>query len=181
LPASSSDWTDRPVTLPPGRARLATRPLATGSPALANTMGIIAVACLYARACGVPEATITSTLRRTNSAAIWAKRSARPSDQRYSIVMVRFSIQPSSCNRWVKAATNSLSAERVLWPENPITRSLPGCARAASGHAVAPPTSEMKLRRLMGRPQSRGRKLPHRYVMRTPLCTTEGRPSRDGL
>src|SRR6516165_514314 len=46
------------------------------------------------------------------------------------------------------------------------------CARAAIGHAAAPPRTLRKLRRLMGRPQSRGGKLPHRYAMRTPLCVT---------
>jgi hypothetical protein len=29
---TSGNWFDRPVTLPPGRARLATRPVLTGSP-----------------------------------------------------------------------------------------------------------------------------------------------------
>jgi hypothetical protein len=118
---------------------------------LANTIGMTDVACFAARTCGVPEVTMTSTLSRTNSAAIWTKRSARPSDQRYSIVMVRPSIQPSSRSRCVKAATNSLSAERVLWPENPTVRSFPGCcARAVSGHTAAPlPSSVMKSRRLI--------------------------------
>ena len=134
------------MTLPPGCPRLATRRLATGSPTLANTIGMTDVACFVARTCGVPEVTMTSTLSRTNSAAIWTKRSARPSDQRYSIVMVRPSLQPSSRSRCVKAATNSLSAERVLWPENPMVRSFADCcARAASGQATAaPPSSVMK-------------------------------------
>jgi hypothetical protein len=33
------------VTLPPGRAKLSTKPLPTGSPAIAKTMGMTAVAC----------------------------------------------------------------------------------------------------------------------------------------
>ena len=33
LTSNIADWFDRPVTLPPGRARLATRPVPTGSPA----------------------------------------------------------------------------------------------------------------------------------------------------
>jgi hypothetical protein len=44
LPASSFASVARPVTLPPGRARLATRPLPTGSPAVANTIGMTDVA-----------------------------------------------------------------------------------------------------------------------------------------
>ena len=37
-----------PVTFPPGRARLATNPVATGSATDGMTMGIVAVACLAA-------------------------------------------------------------------------------------------------------------------------------------
>src|SRR5262249_44848046 len=37
LAARSVCWTDKPVTLPPGRDRLSTSPLATGSPAAAKT------------------------------------------------------------------------------------------------------------------------------------------------
>ena len=42
--AGVGDLEDRPVTLPPGRARLATRPVPTGSPATANTIGMSDVA-----------------------------------------------------------------------------------------------------------------------------------------
>jgi hypothetical protein len=52
---------------------------------------------------------------------------------------------------------------------NPTTGTADCCARAASGHAAAPPTSVMKSRRLMGpAPQVRGRRLP----------TCAGGPSR---
>ena len=63
-------WADRPVTLPLGRARFSTSPLPTGSPADANTIGMTDAACFAARTDGVPCVTITSTLSRTNSAAI---------------------------------------------------------------------------------------------------------------
>jgi hypothetical protein len=50
-------------------------------------------------------------------------------------VTVRPSIQSSSRSRCVKAATHSLAAERVLWPENPMVGSFFACcARDASGH-----------------------------------------------
>ncbi len=39
-----------PVTLPPGRARLATKPAATGSPMLTITMGMVVVALFAANA-----------------------------------------------------------------------------------------------------------------------------------
>src|SRR5260370_10910235 len=45
LPARLTAWSDSPVTLPPGLARLATKPLATGSIATAKTMGMTDVAC----------------------------------------------------------------------------------------------------------------------------------------
>jgi hypothetical protein len=38
--------------LPPGRARLATRPSWTGSPATPNTIGIVAVVALATRVAG---------------------------------------------------------------------------------------------------------------------------------
>ena len=54
---------DRPVTLPPGRARLATSPVPTGSPAEAKTIGIVDVAFLTDMVAAVPAVTMTSTLR----------------------------------------------------------------------------------------------------------------------
>src|SRR5262249_18258976 len=59
-----------PVTFPPGRAKLATSPVCTGSvvrPAI--TIGIVFVAFLAARAMPELSATMMSTCRRTNSAA----------------------------------------------------------------------------------------------------------------
>src|SRR5215467_16343175 len=53
---------ENPVTLPPGRARLATKPAATGSPMLVITMGIVVVALLAANAGTADETTIRSTL-----------------------------------------------------------------------------------------------------------------------
>src|SRR5215468_4009066 len=46
-----------------------------------------------------------------------------------------------------------LAGDRV--DMKPITGIAGCCARAASGHAVAPPSSDMKVRRLIGRPSSR--------------------------
>src|SRR5262249_36975718 len=64
-----------PVMLPPGRLRLLTNPGATGSPPIANTMGIVVVAPFAANAAGVPLiAAITVTFRLTRSAASAGKR-----------------------------------------------------------------------------------------------------------
>src|SRR5215472_4907429 len=45
---SSDNIWDTPVTLPPGRERLRTRPAATGSPLEPITIGIVVVACFAA-------------------------------------------------------------------------------------------------------------------------------------
>ena len=50
-----------PVTLPPGRLRLATRPSLTGSLPVAKTIGIVVVAALAAIAEEVSCAAITAT------------------------------------------------------------------------------------------------------------------------
>jgi hypothetical protein len=55
--------------LPPGRARLATKPAPSGSFAAENTIGMTDVAC-FAAGTPAPAVKMTSTLRRTNSAAI---------------------------------------------------------------------------------------------------------------
>src|SRR5262245_57663712 len=65
-----------PVTLPPGRLRLGTRPSATGSPPVTKTIGMVVVAAFAASAGGVPvTATITVTSRRTRSANSAGNRS----------------------------------------------------------------------------------------------------------
>ncbi len=65
-----------PVTLPPGRLRLATRPSLTGSSPITKTIGIVAVADLAASTAGAPPiAAIAATLRPASSAAIVGKRS----------------------------------------------------------------------------------------------------------
>jgi hypothetical protein len=103
------------------------------------------VACLAAMIAAVADVTMTSTLRRTNSAAISSKRSVRLSAQRYSIATVRPSIQPSSCNRRTKAATHWPWDEGVPATRNPMVGIFAGCcACAASGHAAAAPPSATK-------------------------------------
>src|SRR5262249_39066757 len=63
LPARSVDCSDRPVTLPPGRARVATKPVPTGSAANAMTIGMTDVAFFAAITGSAECVTITSTLR----------------------------------------------------------------------------------------------------------------------
>jgi hypothetical protein len=79
--------TDSPVMFPPGRARLATRPVATGSTTAAMTTGFVRVASLATRIAGTAAVTMTSTLSRTGSAASPGTRSYFPSAHRDSIAM----------------------------------------------------------------------------------------------
>jgi len=69
---------ESPVMFPPGRARLATNPLRTGSGSAAITIGIVAVASRAAPMVR-PRATMTFTGMRTSSAASADKRSRFPS------------------------------------------------------------------------------------------------------
>jgi hypothetical protein len=58
-----------PVTFPPGRARLATSPLPTGSLTSDMTIGIVLVACWAAWVAAPLIATMTSTFERTRLVA----------------------------------------------------------------------------------------------------------------
>jgi hypothetical protein len=72
----------------PARPReAATSPAVTGSAPLLKTRGIVLVAFFAAYAEGVDIATITSTLRRTNSSARVGRRSILPCADRYSMKM----------------------------------------------------------------------------------------------
>ena len=65
----------KPVRLPPGRAKLATRPSLTGSPTKVKTIGVVEVALFAASVGGEAMVTIKSTLRPTRSAANAGRRS----------------------------------------------------------------------------------------------------------
>ena len=89
--ATSTFNVTAPVTLPPGRFRLATRPSSTGSLLVVKTMGIFEVAAFAMRLAGVLVAAITATPRLTRSAASAGSLSYWPSAHRYSIATLRFS------------------------------------------------------------------------------------------
>jgi hypothetical protein len=92
---------------------------------------------------------MTSTLSLTNSAEISAKRSPRPSAQRYSMLTVRPSIQPSSRIRCTKAEVHVLHPASDPAPKYPMVGSLFVCWAAAVNGNVAVPKSVIKSRRLM--------------------------------
>lgn len=78
FPARSAELKAVPVMLPPGRARLGTRPISTGWFTVAKTIGIDAVAFLAGTAADDAEATMRSTCRRTNSSASYGSCSMLP-------------------------------------------------------------------------------------------------------
>ena len=107
---SSTDCNDKPVRLPPGRARLCTSPLRNGSAIPAATIGTVRVAFLAAIAAGVSRTTSTSTCLPITSPISSASRSYCPSANRFTITKLSPSIQPSSRKR----CQNSRSAEKVV-------------------------------------------------------------------
>ena len=79
----------------PGRARLETIPSLTGSPPIANTIGIVGGSGYSPRRRGCAAvATMTFTGRRTNSPVRLGRRSERPSAKRYSIATFCPSTKP---------------------------------------------------------------------------------------
>ena len=80
------------------------------------------------------------------------RRGRASSAQRNAIATLRPSFQPSSRSHSTNADTHGLASDSVLEPKNPIVGSFAACcARAASGQiAVAPPSSVINSRRLMG-------------------------------
>jgi hypothetical protein len=124
---SSGAKLENPVTLPPGRARLATNPAATGSPTFAITMGMVVVAFFAANAGAVDEVTIRSTLRRTKSAARSGSRSRFCSANRYSMVKFFPSIHPSLLSSCRNASKSSALPEAVLRSRKPMRKIFPAC------------------------------------------------------
>src|SRR5215831_10285355 len=148
----SSNATDNPVTLPPGRARLSTRPAPTGSATPTKTMGTVVVAFLAAIAPRFAAATITSTLSLSRSVTRSGKRSDLPSAQRSSMRIFCPSVHPSSRRPCLKASAKFWFTEREPASRKPMRGIVPaGCASAASGTATSPPAKVSRnLRRFVG-------------------------------
>ena len=152
-----------PVTLPPGRARLATRPdadrIADRREDDRNRRGRLpwprdAPACRRASA-------ITSTLRanqigrQRRQPIVLALRPAVFDRERSGPRRSRVRCSPAR-NAVDSARMTGSSATQA--PRNPITGIAGCCARAASGHAAAaPPSSVMNSRRFIRSPRRRGR------------------------
>jgi hypothetical protein len=143
-----------PVTLPPGRFRLATRPSLTGSLPVVNTIGIVVVDDL-ARIAARVLLTMTAGRRVTTSAAKASNLSKRFSAQTNSTATFCPSTSPAS----FKPLRNA--ARFLTWVEGlpllKMTMSGSGCcARTTRGSATAaPPASAMNSRRRIGAPGQR--------------------------
>src|SRR5215472_7197869 len=126
-----------PVTLPPGRFRLATSPSLTGSVPSVNTIGIVAVAAFAASAATGETVPITATCRRTSSAANAGSRSYWPLALRYSNV----TLLPSTNPDWLRPSRIAVVRVGSSAPSSNPTRGSDacGCARATSGQAAAAP------------------------------------------
>ena len=147
-----------PVMLPPGRARLATRPALTGSSPVMKTIGIVVVAALAASAPTALNAAITARL--AGRPARPRAPAADPADCRPSGTRSRRCGRRRSRLRSAPAGTRRRGprVRAVLALRKPITGIAGCCARAASGQAAAaPPSSVMNSRRLIRSPRRRGR------------------------
>ncbi len=131
LPLISGARADNPVMFPPGCARLATNPLPTGSVSCAMTIGIVEVASFTTRVSVGPGETMTSTLRRTSSAASSGRRSNFPSANRHSMTMFLPSSYPSSRSPWRNASVRAINAEAGVSSSNPIRGTFAGCCASA--------------------------------------------------
>jgi hypothetical protein len=92
-----------PVTLPPGRAKLVTRPSLTGSLPVVKTIGIVAVAAMARNVARVLP-TITAAGRLTKPVTSAGSRSNWFSAQRNSIATFCPSTKPASVRPARKAA-----------------------------------------------------------------------------
>ena len=142
----------KPVALPPGRGRVATKPAPTGSGVCVKTTGTVRVACSNGPTTVPPEARMTSGASATNSAAYLRVSTSLPPDQRASIRTLQPSVQPNCCSPCTNAARrawpSASSAPKLM--STPMRRIRSGCcAPTASGHVAAPPRSVMNSRRLI--------------------------------
>ena len=105
---SSEELSEKPVTLPPGCARLWATPRATGSSTPTRTMGTAALARFAASVAGVPTVTRTATPEPISFSMMPGSCSVRSPAERSRIAMLLPSVQPS-------AERSPRNASRRLW------------------------------------------------------------------
>ena len=145
----------RPVTIPPGRAKLAANPAATRSPPLAWTIGVPGAA-LDAALTARPD-TVTMTagfLFARSSASAWT-RSVRPSAQRSSRMKFAPSFQSNTASPPLNAANRRSSASREPMLSHAIRTGCFDCARTVRGvTAIAASRNKRSRRRFTRSPES---------------------------
>src|SRR6516225_4859930 len=146
----------KPVALPPGRAKLATKPLPTGSIVVTNTIGTVRLICSKSATIELAVPRTTSGFDATNSAAYLRNSSVLPAPQRVSTCTLPPSCQPNCCSACTNAASQAWPCSASVFISTPIRRIRSGrCARAASGIAVEITIPVMKSRRRIAAPRLR--------------------------
>ena len=163
-----------PVTFPPGRLRLSTNPIATGSLAVMKTIGIVAVAPFATKVGTSLIVKITLARSRIKPSASAGTRSRRVSAQRYSIATSLPSAKPAAAIPSTNAAVNCGGvAEAYPGPEKSdcghlrllgARRNRPCRHRAAEKRAVSLPPPRLRTRHRSGLSQNweRGRQVTER-------------------
>ena len=148
----------KPVALPPGRARLCTKPVPIGSDTATKMTGTLGVVCRISVIAGVIKVTISSGPRASNSCAS-ARRPARSPAARTSMRTFWPSIQPSAPSpplsaREIGGGPRIVGVEphQHADPPHPLTC----CARAASGHCRRAAEKRDELAPPHALPSSRG-------------------------
>ena len=121
--------------MPPGRARLVTRPVDKGSP-LARTIGVVGAVAAAALAATDVKTTMTAGFLVASSCANAGRRSVRPSAKRSSSTYCVPSFQPSAAMASLNARVPRPSP-RLPGISDPMTSGGFACARKASTHASA--------------------------------------------
>ena len=127
-----------PVMLPPGRARLSTKPLLTGSTTCANTIGIVLVCCFNA---ATTSRRYWRELRQVPIGSILRHRPApdrQSPEKRTSSCMSRPSLQPKSCIPFRNAARRACPSASSSTPiSTAMRRARSFCCASASSGSVA--------------------------------------------
>ena len=147
-----------PVTLPPGRLRLATRPASTGSSPMLKTIGMVVVAALAASAAACcrrgddGDPTADQVGRQFRQAIVVIVRPAVFDRHVAALDVAGFAQALAECRHAICGRRRPTRRSR-----NPITGIAGCCARAASGHAAALPSPAMNSRRRIRSPRRRWR------------------------
>jgi hypothetical protein len=154
LPAIVGSKITKPVTLPPGRAKLSTKPLPTGSETLVKTIGMVRVCCSKAAVVGV---LCDRTRSGWSAMRSFARRGISPVPGALRVSPYECCDPPSSRTSAARLGRQRCRLRlRGRFQEALSTLQFAGwrpVARAPNGDATAPPTSAMNSRRLIQSPR----------------------------